>query len=333
MSRLSVGDASLTSILQRQGAFLKGEVQRASTEIVTGKLTDLGSGVRGDFSPLAAIDASLARLSGYKSAVADVSFFAQSMQTVIATLSQISSEVGTTLLRSASLTTPAQVDSAAFEARARLGTALAGLNTEVSDRALFGGVRTDRPPLGSADDLLAALQPALAGAVTAGDVETAVKDWFTTSGGYDGFYQGDAPASPVAVAAGEEAELSITALDPAFRETLAGLAMAALLDRGILSGQTSARADLAQRAGMALHSGEDKRAILAARLGTVEKQVEDAKTRNSAEDTALKIARGEIAAADPYEAASRLKELQSQLESLYLITSRVSRLSLAEYIR
>jgi len=152
-------------------------------------------------------------------------------------------------------------------------------------------------------------------------------------GGYDGFYQGGPPTGPIPIAPGEEADASITALDPAFRETLAGLAMAALLDRGLLSGQTSARADLAQKAGMVLYSSEEKRAILAARLGTVEKQIEDAKTRNSAEDTALKIARGEIAAADPFEAASRLKELQMQLEALYLITSRVSRLSLAEYIR
>ena len=333
MSRLSVGDASLTSILQRQGAFLKGQVQRASTEMVTGKLTDLGAGVRGDFSPLAAIDASLSRLSGYKAATTDAGVFAQAMQTVMATFSQISGEVGTTLLRSASLTTPAQVDTAAAEARARLGTALAGLNTKVSDRALFGGVVTDRPPLGSADDLLTALQPTLAGAVTAADVETAVKGWFTTTGGYDTFYQGGTPTGPILIAAGEEAEMSITALAPAFRDTLAGLAMAALLDRGLLFGQSSARADLAQRAGLTLHAGEEKRAVLAARLGTVEKQIEDAKTRNSAEDTALKISRSDIAAAEPFEAASRLKELQSQLESLYLITSRVSRLSLAEYLR
>ncbi|WP_309665997.1 flagellin [Tabrizicola sp.] len=333
MSRMSVGDASLTSILQRQGAFLKGEVQRASTEVVTGRQSDLGAGVRGDFSPLAAIDASLARLAGYRSTTADVAFFSQSIQTVMGTMADISSEVATSLMRSASLTTPTQVNAAAAEARARLGTAMAAMNTQVSGRSLFSGVESDQTPLGSADDLLTALQTAVSGATTANDVEAAVRTWFTAPGGYDAFYQGGAAASPIPIAAGETADLSVTALDPAFRDTLAGLAMGALLDLGLMSGQQSTRADIAQRAGLMLHNSEDKRALLAARIGTVEAQIEGAKTRNSAEDSALKIARSEIASVDPYDASIRLKEVQGQLESLYLITSRVSRLSLAEYIR
>jgi flagellar hook-associated protein 3 FlgL len=333
MSRISVGDASLTSILQRQGAFLKGEVQRTSTEMVTGRQSDLGAGVRGDFSPLAAIDASLARLEGYRSTSADAGLLAQSMQTVMTTLSQIAGEVGGSLMRSASLTTPTQVNAAAVEAKARLGTAIAALNTQASGRALFGGVETGRPPLGSADDLLAALQVAVTGAATAEAAETAVRGWFAVPGGYDNFYQGGAAAGLVPVAAGETADLSATALDPAFRDTLAGLAMGALLDRGLFAGQLGVRADVAQRAGLMLHNSEDSRVLLAARIGTAEAQIEGARTRNSAEDSALQIARSSIASVDPYEATSRLQEVQAQLESLYLITSRVSRLSLAEYIR
>jgi flagellar hook-associated protein 3 FlgL len=333
MSRMSVGDASLTSILQRQGAFLKGEVQRASTEVVTGRQADLGAGVRGDFSPLAAIDASLARLQGYRSTTADAGLLAQSMQTVMTTLSQISGEVGSSLMRSASLTTPTQVNAAAAESLARLGTAMAALNTQTSGRALFGGVETGRAPLASADDLLAALNVAVTGAATAEDAETAVRAWFAAPGGYEAFYQGGAGMGPVPVAAGEAADLSVTALDPAFRDTLAGLALGALLDQGLFAGQLSARADVAQRAGLLLHNSEDSRVLLAARIGTAEAQIAGAGVRNSAEDSALKIARSGIASVDPYEAASRLEEVQAQLESLYLITSRVSRLSLAEYIR
>jgi len=49
MSRVSVGDASLTNILARQGADLRGQVQRASQEVATGKHSDIGQAVRGDF--------------------------------------------------------------------------------------------------------------------------------------------------------------------------------------------------------------------------------------------------------------------------------------------
>ena len=333
MSRISVGDTSLTAILQRQGAFLKAEVQRASTEMVTGKQADLGASQRGDFSPLHAIDASLQRLTAYRVSTRDAAFQAQAMQTSMATLNALSGDISTTLMRSIDFPTPAQVNTAAADARGRLATAVGALNTQAAGRAVFAGVETGRTPLGSAEDLLTALQTAANGATTAGQVEAAVRGWFADPLGYAAFYQGGAALSPVPIAPGEAADLSVTALDPAFRETLTGFAMAALLDRGILAGDFDGRADLAHRAGLTLHVSQDSRTLLAARIGTVEAQIDAATTRNSAEDSALKILCSDIGSVDPYEAATRLETVQAQLESLYLITSRVQRLSLAEYIR
>ena len=80
-------------------------------------------------------------------------------------------------------------------------------------------------------------------------------------------------------------------------------------------------------------AGGNGRVTLAARIGTVEAQIEAARTRNSAEETALGIFRSEIGSVDSYEAATRLEQARSQLESLYLITARVSRLSLTEFLR
>ena len=62
-------------------------------------------------------------------------------------------------------------------------------------------------------------------------------------------------------------------------------------------------------------------------------QIDAAATRNTAEASALNIARAGIVTADPYDAATRLEDLQTRLQSLYLITSRLSRLSLTEYLR
>jgi flagellar hook-associated protein 3 FlgL len=109
--------------------------------------------------------------------------------------------------------------------------------------------------------------------------------------------------------------------------------MAALLDRGILAGNAGERARLAERAGRELLSSEDARIMLAARIGSVEAQIEAARTRNGAEETALGILRSDIGSVDPYEAATRLEAASSQLESLYLVTARVSRLSLVEFLR
>jgi len=333
MTRISVGDASLTNILARQGAELRANVQRASAEVTTGRQSDIAAALRGDVSPLLAIDASLTRLAAYKTTAADAAFQTAAQQSAMAGLSLLARGITTTLLSSRDFPTPAQVNTVVADARGRLASAVNLLNTQAAGRAVFSGVATDTVPLGTSEDLLTALETAAAGAATAGQVAAAVANWFADPLGFGAFYQGGAPLSPVPIAPGEAAELSTTSLDPAIRDTLAGFAMAALIDRGILAGDPEERARLAQRAGQELLTSEDSRIVLAARIGTVEAQVETARTRNAAEETALGILRSDIGSVDPYEAATRLETARAQLESLYLVTARVSRLSLVEFLR
>ncbi|MCU0826785.1 MAG: flagellar biosynthesis protein FlgL [Tabrizicola sp.] len=333
MTRISVGDASLTNILARQGAELRGQVQRASQEVATGRHADLSRTLKGDLSPLLAIDASLSRLAAYGGTTTDLAAQAQAQQAALSGLSQLAAGITTTLLGSRDFPTPAQINASAADARGRLGSAVGLLNSQIGGRAVFAGVETGTVPLGAVEDMLTALETAAVGATTAGQVAAAVTNWFDDPLGYGAFYQGGDPLTPVAIAPGETAELSTTAMDPAIRKTLAGFAMAALLDRGMLAGNPEERARLAQTAGQTLLTGEDARIDLAARLGTVEGRIEAARTRNAAEETALGILRSDIGSADPYEAATRLETARNQLESLYLVTARVSRLSLTEFLR
>ncbi|MCU0902334.1 MAG: flagellar biosynthesis protein FlgL [Tabrizicola sp.] len=333
MMRISVGDASLTNILARQGADLRGQVNRASQEVASGKHSDIGAALRGDFSPLLAIDASLSRLSAYASNTTDAAFQTAAQQSAIAGLSQLAAGISSTLLGAQDFTPTAQIDTMAADAKGRLASAIGLLNTQASGRAVFSGVATDTVPLGSVEDLLSALQTAAAGSTTASQVSAAVNSWFADPLGFGAFYEGGAPLSSPPIAPGETADLSTTAMDQTLRDTLAGFAMAALVDRGLLAGNASERARLVQEAGQQLITTEDGRTTLAARIGTVEAQIEAARTRNSAEETALSILRSDIGSVDPYEAATRLQTIQAQLESLYLVTARVSRLSLAEYLR
>lgn len=333
MTRVSLGDASLTNMLSRQSAALRSAIQQASNEVATGRHTDLAQSLRGDVSPLLAVDASLKRLEAYKATAGDAAFQTAAQQAALTGLSGLAEGITTTLLGSRDFPTPVQVDAVAADARGRLASAIGFLNSQASGRALFSGQATDTVPLGSADDLLTALETAATGATTAGQVAAAVTNWFASPTGYEAFYQGGAALNPAPIAPGEEAELATTALDPAIRDTLASFAMAALLDRGMLAGNAEERSILAQRAGQGLLTSEDSRITLAARIGTVEAQIESARTRNGAEETALGILRSETGSVDPYDAGTRLETARSQLEALYLVTARVSRLSLVEFLR
>ena len=73
--------------------------------------------------------------------------------------------------------------------------------------------------------------------------------------------------------------------------------------------------------------------IVRAEIGSAQAHIENASARNAAEKTALEISRNELVAVDPYETATRLEAVRNQLDTLYALTVRMSRLSLAEYMK
>ena len=334
MGLVSLGDMAQSFMLRRQNVALKSDLQRLSLELTTGRVADIAARVSGDLVPLSAIDASLARLNGYRAVTAEAGLFAGSMQTALGVVDEVASDLSRTLLAAASSSTQALIDAAGTEARSRLETVMSALNTRVGDRSLFAGTATNGPAIVPAETMMLALDAAIIGAATAQDIEVAVSAWFNAPAGFAATaYTGNVALARVNIAPGEEAALDITATDPAIRATLKGLALAALLGRGALAGQPAERQSLANRAGLSLLESQTDRTYLAARIGTAQAQIDAAASRNAAESTSLQIARADITAADPFETASKLQETQQQLEKIYAITARITRLSLMDYLR
>ena len=334
MGLVSLGDMAQSFMLRRQNVALKSDLRRLSLELTTGRVADTAARVSGDLVPLSAIDASLARLNGYRAVTAEAGLFAGSMQTALGVVDEVASDLSRTLLAAASSSTQALIDAAGTEARSRLETAMSALNTRVGDRSLFAGTATNGPAIVPAETMMLALDAAIIGAATAQDIEVAVSAWFNAPAGFAATaYTGNVALARVNIAPGEEAALDITATDPAIRATLKGLALAALLGRGALAGQPAERQSLANRAGLSLLESQTDRTYLAARIGTAQAQIDAAASRNAAESTSLQIARADITAADPFETASKLQETQQQLEKIYAITARITRLSLMDYLR
>ena len=68
------------------------------------------------------------------------------------------------------------------------------------------------------------------------------------------------------------------------------------------------------------------------RIGAAEERIVAADERLDAEATAFTITYNERTARDPYEAATRLEQIESQLQASYIITTRISQLSLANFL-
>ena len=67
-------------------------------------------------------------------------------------------------------------------------------------------------------------------------------------------------------------------------------------------------------------------------LGALQQRIEETSTRNSAERAATTIARVELVGTDQFETATRYENTRAQLESLYAITVRSSRMSLVGFL-
>lgn len=335
MNNLSVGDMAQSLILSRQSTNLKNAMQKLAIESTTGLVADQSERLKGNFVPIAGIEASLSQLDAYHSVTSETQMITSVMQTALGTISDQAKALGTGLLSGASSSSTLQINALGMEAARRLDSAMSALNTKLGERSLFSGQTTDRAAVTSADTMLTALETAVtaSGAISSADVETAVNAWFADPAGYSAtIYQGGAVLGPVPVGPDQTAQIDVTANDPAILQTLKGLAMGALLSRGVLAGSDVARADLAKRAGESLATSQSGLAQLGARLGTTEGMVANAAIRNDAEKDVLQTARLNLLSVDPYETATKFQEANDQLQTLYTITARASRLSLVNFL-
>lgn len=333
MSAVSLGDLARTFLLRRQNAALKADVQRLSTEVVTGLAADVRQKTGGDLSALQAIDGSLTVLAARASATGEAASIASALQTGLARLDGLASDMSMKLLSVGNNATAMTTDQLGEEAEEAFRTAVATLNTRVGDRSIFAGTRPQQAAVLDADTILTALDTVIAGATTAADVQTAIEAWFDDPSGYSALaYTGGGRPASVTIATGETVALEVTADSSAIRNSLKGLALAAMLNRGALSGALSERVSLGERAGSALLQGQTARVDLGARLGRAEARIHSATISNAAEFTSLQMARKELLGTDEYETATLLKATQAQLETLYNLTVRLSQMSLTDYL-
>lgn len=336
MALVSLGDMAQSFLLRSHNARLKGDLLRQSQELSTGRVQDVGRRVGGDFSQLAGLERSLARIDAFSLATREATVLTEAMQSALGSISDQATSLAPDLMTAAQAGQPSHVDAIGAEARSRFETTLSRLNTRVGDRSLFAGTTTNAPAVADGATIMAALVTAIgaAGATTADDVAQAVSDWFDDPAGFEtiGYLGSNQSLSPLTIGEGVRVSIGARADDQGLRGTLKALATAAVLDEGILPGDTAARAALASRAGEDLLSAQGDWSALQARLGVAQERIASAQTRNTAEQSALQMARNDLLSIDPFDTATELQTTQTQLETLYSITARLTRLSLTDYL-
>ncbi len=334
MTFTTIGDLAQAFQTRRQNVALTRELNRLTEELSSGRRSKIGGGASGDVSPLARIERELTTLASETFAVTEAQQFVTTLQSVLdrtqTTLTSLTGNAFTVVAPAQPNLMPGVIN----QARADFAAMVGALNTDFAGQRLLAGTATDRPALAPPDDILAALEAVVAAQPTAADAVAAVDAWFAPGGGYDtvAYLGAVTPLSPMRVG-GEDVALDTTAQDPALRQVLGAAALAALAGTAPLGATDLDMTDTLRQAAERGLAANDQLTQLRGRVGTAESTVERAETRTAARRAALDLARAELTDIDPFATATRAQEVQIQLEALYTMTARLSRLSLVEYLR
>lgn len=336
MSNLAIGDLAGSFQSRLLSAQLKTDLNRLGRELTTGVREDISSQISGDYGPIAGIERSLKALEAFRTATTETATLTDAAQLALENVQNTNHDLAPALLTAGNSRSATLIRTSAIDARQQFSSLVSAMNTRVADRTVFAGAATDGPALASATDMMAELVTASAGALTAADVSTAVDTWFDAPGG--GFetsgYVGSANAmGPIQLAEGETLGLTTRADDQVVRDLLKSYAKSALIAEGVLSGNVTEQARLTDRAAEGILTADGGLTNLRAEVGSLQGRVEEISVQNTAEKSALELARSDLIAVDPYEAASELEAVYSQIETLYTVTSRIARLNFTDYMR
>ena len=330
----SLGDLAQSHSMQLRNTALKTDIQRLTLELASGKVSDVRQAVGGNTAYINDIEHSLKKMDGFDLASHEASQFATGVQDALARINDVSTSFRNTLLTSSNSALASSTDTLISEARGSLDDVINAMNTSVAGRSLFAGTATNTSPIVEPETLLADLTTAIAGAGTVDDMLVAATAWFDDPAGFGaaGYLGSDTPLAPLLISDSDSTQFDIRGDDPALRDVLKNLAIVAAADDPSLGLTTAQKGELIQKITPAA-LGADKGVIdLQTTTGFSQNRIETNMVRLGAERSSLEMARSELLSVNPFETATELEQVQFQLQSLYAITSRMSQLSLVNFL-
>lgn len=336
MPMTSIGDLAGNYANRLQTARIKTELQRLTAELSTGRPVDPVAHLGGDTARLALIERNIAVAQARATAATGLGQILSTMQTILGDVDAVRGNLAAQLVPLTESSTPRDIERASLAGRDAFRDIVGRLNGTFGGGSLFAGTGTDAPALADADDMLASLAAAAAGSVTAADVRAAVDAWFDDPAG--GFatmgYLGDT-GDPMTrrIDEGVSVTLSARADHPVLKDLLRQTAYVALASDPALALPEST-ADALVRGGLSdLYGLAAPLTDLRAELGLAEERTADAASRNGALAAALTLSRNDLALVDPYATAVALTQTETQLETQFAVTARLSGLSLVNFLR
>lgn len=336
MSFVSVGDMMGSFRLQHRSLEIREKLDELGFELASGQKEDVAKSVSGDLRPLSSLKRVLTLNEVFKQNAHEASLMASGLQDTLNILELVATQSVQIVLAAKVSESEAQITASSKDASQKLEMVMGALNVKIAGRSIFAGQDSDGPAMAASETLLSMLDAALSGASTATAGLAAIDSFFDDPGG--GFetsiFLGSAQTfGEQKLSETESVAFVPTALDENIRNTIKGLATAALLSRGFLEDAGAERSELLTASGEKLLAAAGGIVELQADIGRAQERIEMSQSQNSAQRSALQIALAAITTADPYETATKFQAVEGQLEALYTVTAKLSNLSLTGFLR
>lgn len=334
MKPAAFGDMARTAQMQRQSAHARQQIAVLQQELASGRAASSKGRSSAEITLISGLERTRANhdalMANAAMAGAVLDGQDRALAAITATIEPRIEELGQPEFLRSDMALPG----AAARSEEALRDLVAMLNSSVAGRSIFAGSAHDAPALADADTMLAALAAQIPPGASADSVMQTVAGWFAPGGGFDdaGYLGGPAATAAVPLGEGEGLRLDLTAQAGAFRDLMANLASAALIGRGVLQGDPAQQREVLAQSGKQLAQTHAEIGQVQTLVGMRQAQLDTATARLAAAKSAADIALSELRDVDPFKTAAELQASIARLEQIYLVTARLSRLSLSEYL-
>lgn len=334
MKPLALGDMARSHSLRQNSNTVKRQMISLQHELISGQVNDKMRHTGGDAALLNSLQRSISVSKTNQTNTVAIGTFLNAQQEALNRVSDITKDKAAYLIRPELFSTDDRLSGAVDRTDAALRDITTLLNSSLGGKSIFAGRNSDRAALRDVDGMISSIVSTIPTGADYQTIDQIVSDWFAPGGTFEleGYLGGPEKAEVISLGDGYNLRLDLTASDTAIRTILAELTKGAVLKQGLLSDQPDQQRLLLSNIGANLFSAASALQLTQERLGIKQAYTEQARTEAEASHTSSQIALNELLAVDEYDVASRLQDAMARLDKIYLMTARLSRLSLSEYL-
>jgi len=344
MALSSISTATLSSIMSSSVNSLQVQLSQAEVELSTGKAADLGISLGSSMGQNLSLQNQQTFLNALTATNNLASTRLDTTQTTLGTLQATAQDFLSSLIQnSGSNSTSAEL---AQSATTNLKAFTGALNAAYNGGYLFAGTNTTQKPITdyfadsstNSQSVQAALTAAFGASPDYSTISTTDMSNFLDN--FDSLFTGASWASDwssasdttqtTTIAVSYKENTSVSANEKAFQQLAEAYTMVSQLANAGLSDATFKV--VVNKAQTLISGALNNLTNVQASVGTVQAAIKSSNSQMSAQLTILKTQVGNMEGIDPYNVATRISNLQTQIETAYSLTSQLKQLSLVNYL-